>query len=276
VANGNVAEPPVYSGHPAGVLLEVDHVSKGFRDPTNERSILRVVDDVSFEMKPAEFVTLIGPSGCGKSTLLRIIAGLIPASQGSIYVHGKKLHGLNDDCAFVFQHVGLVPWRNVERNVALSLELNNHRRLNAAEKDAVHETLRMVGLIGFEKYYPYQISGGMQQRVGIARALVTEPRLLLMDEPFGALDAQTRALLQDEMVPLFSRLKVATVFVTHDLDEAVYLSDRVIVMTRRPTKIQEVIDVPMPTPRTGYDVRTHPKFSELRNQIWRLLRPENL
>jgi NitT/TauT family transport system ATP-binding protein len=271
---GGVAEQEVDTA--SAQLLMVDHVLKSFPVPNNPNALLPVVNDISFRMGAGEVVTLIGPSGCGKSTLLRIIAGLAPATSGQILIDGTPLRGLNRQCAVVFQHVGLVPWRTVERNVGLALELKHHRRLSGDDRDLVRETLRHLGLSGFESYYPYQISGGMQQRVGIARALVTAPRLLLMDEPFGALDAQTRGLLQDELLSLFNRLRIATVFVTHDLDEAVYLSDRVIVMSRRPANVREEISIPLPRPRTDYDARMHPEFTKLRGYLWQLLKPENV
>jgi NitT/TauT family transport system ATP-binding protein len=256
-------------------ILSVEGVSIAYPAPQKPGAFLTVLEDISFEVAENELVTIIGPSGCGKSTLLRIISGLVAASAGRIAVKGEVIRGLNRHCAMVFQQIGLVPWRTVARNVEFALELKHHRRLGAAEHARVAEVIRLVGLAGFEKYYPYQISGGMQQRVGLARALVTEPDLLLMDEPFGALDAQTRNLLQDELLRLRQRRPTTILFVTHDLDEAAYVADRVVVLSARPGRIREIIRIDLPPNRPEYDVRAEPAYLEVRRKTWDLLKHEN-
>jgi NitT/TauT family transport system ATP-binding protein len=177
--------------------------------------------------------------------------------------------------SMVFQAIGLMPWKSVEDNVALGIQLQQHRRkLTVAELELVHATLATVGLTGFERYYPHQLSGGMQQRVGLARALVRQPEILLMDEPFGALDAQTRAVLQDELLSLWGRINSTVLFITHDLDEAIYLSDLVIIMGRRPGRVKEVLEVKLRRPRYSYDARAEPEFARLRNIAWQSIKEE--
>ncbi len=177
--------------------------------------------------------------------------------------------------SMVFQGIGLMPWKTIGDNVALGLQLQAHRvRLTAAEMGLADATLAMVGLKGFERYYPHQLSGGMQQRVGLARALVRQPEILLMDEPFGALDAQTRTVLQDELLTLWARVQSTVLFITHDLDEAIYLSDIVVIMGRRPGRIKEVLDVNLPRPRFSYDARAEKEFARLRNIAWQSIREE--
>jgi NitT/TauT family transport system ATP-binding protein len=177
--------------------------------------------------------------------------------------------------SMVFQAIGLMPWKTIEGNVALGIQLQMHRRvLDAAEVERVHATIALVGLKGFEHYYPHQLSGGMQQRVGLARALVRQPEILLMDEPFGALDAQTRAVLQDELLSLWGRVSSTVLFITHDLDEAIYLSDTVVIMGRRPGRIKQVLEVKLPQPRYSYDARAEAEFSRLRSIAWQSLKEE--
>ncbi|MDE3077969.1 MAG: ABC transporter ATP-binding protein, partial [Chloroflexota bacterium] len=228
----------------------------------------------SLAVKEREFLTVLGPSGCGKTTLLRSIAGLVPLTGGEIMLDGALVTKPNPRLSMVFQTIGLVPWKTVRENVALGLELQVHHRLDAAQKLEVEYFIELVGLKGFENYYPYQISGGMQQRVGLARALVRKPEVLLMDEPFGALDAQTRAILQDELLRLWGATGATVVFVTHDLDEAIYLSDRVALMSRRPGRLKLAIDVNLPRPRYEYDVRAEPEFVRLRRLAWDNIREE--
>jgi NitT/TauT family transport system ATP-binding protein len=177
--------------------------------------------------------------------------------------------------SMVFQGIGLMPWKTIEGNVALGIQLQAHRpKLTAEEAGIVSGTLAMVGLYGFERYYPHQLSGGMQQRVGLARALVRQPEILLMDEPFGALDAQTRTVLQDELLALWGRVKSTVLFITHDLDEAIYLSDTVVIMGRRPGRIKEVLDVNLPQPRYAYDARAEKEFARLRSLAWQSIKEE--
>ncbi|HTV38914.1 MAG TPA: ABC transporter ATP-binding protein [Xanthobacteraceae bacterium] len=231
--------------------------------------------DFSMKLSGGRFVTVVGPSGCGKTTLLRMAAGLIPAESGEVRLDGAVLTGPSPKMSMVFQAIGLMPWKTIEANVALGIQLQVHRRgLSAAELERVHATLALVGLKGFEHYYPHQLSGGMQQRVGLARALVRQPEILLMDEPFGALDAQTRAVLQDELLSLWGRVKSTVLFITHDLDEAIYLSDTVVIMGRRPGRIKQVLEVKLPQPRYTYDARAEAEFARLRSIAWQSIKEE--
>jgi NitT/TauT family transport system ATP-binding protein len=201
--------------------------------------------------------------------------GLIPPDTGEIRVDGETLAGPSPKMSMVFQGIGLMPWKTITDNVALGIQLQTHRhKLGGDEKRRIDAALAMVGLAGFERYYPYQLSGGMQQRVGLARALVRQPEILLMDEPFGALDAQTRTVLQDELLALWDRIKSTVLFITHDLDEAIYLSDIVVIMGRRPGRIKEVLEVTLPRPRYSYDVRAEKEFSRLRTIAWKSIREE--
>ncbi|HLH69868.1 MAG TPA: ABC transporter ATP-binding protein [Candidatus Dormibacteraeota bacterium] len=257
-------------------LVSVEEVSLSYPRPAREGGVLRVLQQVSFQVREREFVTLIGPTGCGKTSLLRIVAGLVRQSSGKVLIDGQQVNGPSEIAAYVFQQIALLPWRTVQRNVELALELRLHRRLRAADRQRAREVIELVGLGGFEHYYPYQISGGMQQRVGIARALVTEPKLLLMDEPFGALDAQTRRILQDELLRWRERTGVSVLFVSHDLDEAVYLSDTLLVMSARPAAILDRIHVTLPEPRTDHDCRAVKEYADAHRRAWSLLRAQNV
>ena len=219
-------------------------------------------------------MSVLGPSGCGKTTLLRIVAGLIPATSGRVFIDDQPVTGPRPGSGMVFQYIGLFPWRTVEENIFFSKETRFHRSLTRDEKDGARRFVDLVGLSGFEKSFPHQLSGGMQQRVGIARALAVEPDVLLMDEPFGALDAQTRLILQDELLRICSAYKATVMFITHDIEEAIYLSDQIIVMSRRPGEIKFVVDVTLPKPRYEHDVRSSPEFLQLRASIWNALREE--
>jgi len=253
--------------------LEFVNVRKSYDSPTGER--LLALDNFNLKVDGGRFITVVGPSGCGKTTLLRIAGGLIPSDSGETRLDGQTLDGPSPKMSMVFQGIGLMPWKTIADNVALGIQLQAHRpKLTGDEDRLVHATLGMVGLSGFERYYPYQLSGGMQQRVGLARALVRQPEILLMDEPFGALDAQTRTVLQDELLTLWARVKSTVLFITHDLDEAIYLSDRVVIMARRPGRIKEVLDVNLPRPRTSYDARAEKEFARLRSIAWQSIREE--
>jgi NitT/TauT family transport system ATP-binding protein len=253
--------------------LEFVNVRKSYKSPTGEN--LLALADFSLKVDGGRFVSVVGPSGCGKTTLLRMAAGLIAWDGGEIRLDGDELTGPSRKMSMVFQAIGLMPWKSVQSNVALGIQLQAHRRkLTATETDLVGATLAMVGLKGFEHYYPHQLSGGMQQRVGLARALVRQPEILLMDEPFGALDAQTRAVLQDELLSLWGRVKSTVLFITHDLDEAIYLSDLVVIMGRRPGRIKQVLQVKLPHPRYSYDARAEVEFARLRSIAWQSLKEE--
>jgi len=227
---------------------------------------------LSLEVRRNEIMCVVGPSGCGKTTLLRCIAGLTDLSDGEILVQGKPVMGRPPDgVAMVFQHFGLLPWKTVYDNAAFGLSMAGVPR--GRIKQAVDHYLELVGLVGFERHYPYQLSGGMQQRVGLVRALAMNPAILLMDEPFAALDAQTREVLQEELLALMERPdeRKTMVFITHSIDEAIVLGDRVAVMSARPGRIKEVLDLPFGWPRDADAVRTDPRFAELRLHIWRQL-----
>jgi NitT/TauT family transport system ATP-binding protein len=264
----------------ARAKIRIDRVSKRFmqtkagvftRTWTPGVEALR---DVAVDIPEFGFVSVLGPSGCGKTTLLRIAAGLIPATRGAVTIDGVPVSSPRVGSGMVFQYIGLFPWRTIEENVFFAREMQFHRPLTAAERDTARGFLALVGLKGFERAYPHQLSGGMQQRVGIARALAVEPDVLLMDEPFGALDAQTRLVLQDELLRICDEYRATVMFITHDIDEAIYLSDQVIVMSRRPGEIKFVVDVDLPKPRRSHDVRKSQRFLDLRTQLWDALRDE--
>ena len=252
-------------------MILVEQVSKVFPGGGAERNggSLSALDGVSLTIQDHEFVSIIGPSGCGKTTLLRIVGGLTPADAGQVMIEGKVVASPGPDRAMVFQDFALLPWADLLTNVAFPLDI---RKVPKAEREVrARAALRLEDLEGFAHYYPRQLSGGMQQRVGLARALAVDQKILLMDEPFGALDAQTRQTLQEELTALWQRDRKTVVFVTHAMDEAVYLSDRVIVMTPRPGRVAEVLDIPLPRPRTP-EVRAEPAFARLTARIWERLK----
>jgi len=226
---------------------------------------------LTLAVRPQEILCIVGPSGCGKTTFLRAIAGLIDLSAGELVVRGKIVAGPPDGVAMVFQHFGLLPWKTVFANAGFGLKIAGASAAVIGER--VRHYLDLVGLTGFEKHYPYQLSGGMQQRVGLVRALAINPSILLMDEPFAALDAQTREVLQDELLQLMQRPdeRKTMVFITHSIDEAILLGDRIAVMTARPGRIKEVIELPFGRPRDVEAMRADPRFAELRAHIWRQL-----
>lgn len=253
-----------------GTFVDVGHVSKTYAVRRGRKDVTTTaLADVSIGVERGQFCAIIGPSGCGKSTLLRIIDGLIPASAGRVTVHGEVVTGPGANRGMVFQHANLLPWRTVDKNVAFGMECLGVSRSDVKERVARY--LRMVGLEGFEKHFPAQLSGGMQQRVGLARAFATEPELVLLDEPFGALDAQTRAFLQEEFARLLALDNRTTILVTHDMDEAVFLADVVVVMSARPGRVVDVIPVDLPRPR-DQDVRSTAEFARLRGVLWDRLR----
>ena len=225
---------------------------------------------LSLQIRRDEIMCVVGPSGCGKTTLLRCIAGLTDLSDGKLLVHGKPVEGRPPDgVSMVFQHFGLLPWKTVFDNAAFGLAMAGVGREKI--RDAVGHYLELVGLNGFETHYPYQLSGGMQQRVGLVRALAMNPSVLLMDEPFAALDAQTREILQEELLRIMQDERKTMVFITHSIDEAILLGDRIAVMSARPGRIKELIDVPFGRPRNVDDMRTDVRFGELRQHIWHQL-----
>ena len=247
--------------------IQIDNACRMFAGGT-----VSAFEGLSFDVYDNEILCVVGPSGCGKTTLLRCIDGLVPLSAGTILLDGAPVTAPPSRMAMVFQHFGLFPWKTVEANVAYGLRLGGVSRSDAAVR--VRRALTLVGLQTFAAYYPYQLSGGMQQRVGLARALAIDPEVLLMDEPFAALDAQTREILQEEMLRILEQERKTIVFVTHSIDEALVLGDRVIVLTARPARVREVLTVPYARPRAVAAVRADPGFGTLRARVWDLLRQE--
>lgn len=258
----------------AAIKLSVQNVSKTFRVHSagkGKESLLPVLHNVSFDVCQGEIVSLIGESGCGKTTLLRIIQGLVRFDSGTVRVDGASVTKPGRDRGFVFQHASLLPWRSARHNIEFGLELEGVPAAERARR--ADDLLKLVGLAHAGDQFPHQLSGGMQQRIGLARALAIEPAILLMDEPFSALDAQTREVLQSELLRIHGATEKTTLFVTHDLDEAIYLSDRVVVLGAKPGRVQEVIDIPFPHPRpTLPELRADPRFHALRGAMWSLIR----
>ena len=230
-----------------------------------EFGTLRVFENIDLEIGEREIVSIVGPSGCGKTTLLRCIDGLVPLTEGEIRIDGSNVNGPPPGVAVVFQHFGLFPWKTVYENVAYGLRLARASKEQIAESVPRH--IDLVGLKGFEKAYPYQLSGGMQQRTGLARALAIDPQVLLMDEPFASIDAQTREILQFELLRIWESRPMSMVFVTHSIEEAVLMGDRVVVLRGRPSSVYEVIETGLPRPRTR-DVLSSPRFNEVREHVW--------
>jgi NitT/TauT family transport system ATP-binding protein len=232
----------------------------------------RALHNINLTVDKGEFICIVGTSGCGKTTLLKAIDGLVPTTDGTIEVNGKPIKGPGHDRAVVFQAPSLLPWRSVEGNIKYGVEMRGKSRSSEA-KAAVKDLIRLVGLEGFENSFPSELSGGMQQRVNLARALAVDPELLLLDEPFAALDAQTRELMQSELLNIWERTHKTAVFITHQIDEAVFLSDRVIVMTARPGRIREEITIDLPRPRS-LTLKRDPQFVKYLDEIWTLIEEE--
>lgn len=248
-------------------ILEVKGLGKTFHQGSNR---IVAIQDVDFAVHRREFITVIGPSGCGKSTLIRMLAGLETPSQGDLLLDGKPVSGPGPDRGMVFQSYSLFPWLSVKRNVMFGLEMSDMARTHA-ESEAM-QWVEMVGLADYANHYPHQLSGGMRQRVAIARALANRPRILLMDEPFGALDAQTRAKMQAHLLEIWRHINLTVLFITHDLDEAVYLADRVIVLGTGPGHLQEIVEVPVPRHR-GPEQFTSDAFQDTRQYLDHLIHP---
>ncbi|MGB6756153.1 MAG: ABC transporter ATP-binding protein [Xanthobacteraceae bacterium] len=258
----------------AGHTLIFDGVSKFFgirKNSQGDAGIMVALKDVRATVQPGEFVTLLGPSGCGKTTLLRMTAGLLKPDEGTITIGNVAVREPRKDACMVFQNFGLLPWRTVARNIEFPLELDGVGKGERAER-AFH-FLDLLGLSGFESHYPHELSGGMQQRVGIARAMMRQPILIFMDEPFGALDAQTREQLQEDFLKIWQQTRMTVLFVTHSIDEALCLSDRIFVFSSRPGRLSSIIDSPLAPYRMTDDVRTLPEFAPCRAKLRKLLQP---
>jgi len=249
-------------------LLEIQRLSKEF---ARQGRVVRALDRIDLSVAEGEFLSIVGPSGCGKTTLLHMLGGFVPVDQGAIHLDGRPITGPGPDRGVIFQEYALFPWRTAHGNIVWPLEIKGVAK-DERERVAEHY-LDLVHLKGFRDHYPAELSGGMKQRVALARVLVLDPRILLMDEPFGALDSQTRELMQEELLEIWSTTRKTVIFITHDIDEAVYLSDRVLVMTARPGRIKEDLRIDLPRPRR-LEIKKSPEYAAYRNRIWDLLHVE--
>lgn len=250
-------------------LLSVQNVRREF--DVRGKNVL-ALDTLNLALDQGEFVTVVGPSGCGKSTLLNLVVGLLPPSAGEILFRGRAVAGINPEIGYVTQKDNLLPWRTLIQNVELALEIRGIEK--SARRRRAAELIERVGLNGFEEHYPHELSGGMRQRANIIRTLIYDPELILMDEPFGPLDAQTRIVLQEQLLKLWFASRKTILFITHDLVEAITLADRVVVMTSRPGRVKHIAAVPIPRPRDVYQIHTSREFREVYDTLWRELRPE--
>jgi len=250
--------------------IELRNVTKRFLTPSGQ--VYTAIRDITLSVAPGEFCAVVGPTGCGKSTTLGLIAGLERPSEGSVQVMGKPVHGIDPRIGYVFQTDAVLPWRNVLRNVATGPLFRSQPKAESLKR--AHEWIARVGLTGFGDRYPHQLSGGMRKRVALAQTFINEPQILLMDEPFSALDVQTRTLMEDELLQMWSSLKASVVFVTHDLEEAIALSDRVCVLTAGPGTVKGIYSIDLPRPRKVEEIRFEPRFVELYQRIWEDLREE--
>ena len=255
--------------------LQIDGLTKRYYVERDGRQVL-ALSDVSLSVSDGEFVAIVGPSGCGKTTLLNIVAGLLPYDLGTVAIDGSRISGPGVDRAVVFQHSSLLPWRTIAGNVRYGMEMQK-RFDDAAMKERTDHFIRLVGLAGFERHYPSELSGGMQQRVNLARALAADPAVLLMDEPFAALDAQTREHMQSELLKIWSQTRKTVLFITHQINEAIYLADRVAVMSARPGRVKGAFQVPFERPR-ALSVKREARFLQIEDAIWQMVEetPERL
>jgi NitT/TauT family transport system ATP-binding protein len=263
-------DPAMTQPHSQGIVFS--GVSKFFgvrRVASDAEKVMVALKDVSAVVSPGEFISLLGPSGCGKTTLLRMTAGLLRPDEGSIKIGETTVKAPRKDACMVFQNFGLLPWRTVQKNVEFPLELDGVPPQEREERGKYF--IDLVGLSGFREHFPHELSGGMQQRVGIARALARNPSVIFMDEPFGALDAQTREQLQEDFLKIWKRTRMTVLFVTHSIDEALLLSDRIFVFASRPGRITSIINSPVAAHRLTEDVRTHPEFSTCRAELRQML-----
>ena len=250
--------------------IELRNVTKRFLTPSGQ--VYTAIRDITLSVAPGEFCAVVGPTGCGKSTTLGLIAGLERPSEGSVQVMGQPVHGIDPRIGYVFQTDAVLPWRNVLRNVATGPLFRSQPKAESLKR--AHEWIARVGLTGFEDRYPHQLSGGMRKRVALAQTFINEPQILLMDEPFSALDVQTRTLMEDELLQMWSSLSASVVFVTHDLEEAISLADRVCVLTAGPGIVKGIYTIDLPRPRKVEEIRFDPRFVQLYQQIWEDLREE--
>lgn len=250
--------------------IELHDVTKRFLTPTGKA--YTAIHDINLTVAPGEFVAVVGPTGCGKSTTLGLISGLERPSEGTVQVMGQPVQGIDPRIGYVFQADAVFPWKNVLSNVATGPRFRGQPKAQALER--ARDWIARVGLSGFEDRYPHQLSGGMRKRVALAQTFINEPQILLMDEPFSALDVQTRTLMEDELLHMWSSLKASVVFVTHDLEEAISLADRVCVLTAGPATVKGIYTIDLPRPRNVAEIRFEPRFVQLYQQIWEDLRDE--
>jgi NitT/TauT family transport system ATP-binding protein len=250
-------------------MITIKGLKKLFVGRTTDDAGVLALDNLDLEVRDNEFLTVIGPSGCGKTTLLRIVAGLIPHDEGTVEIDGRPVKGPGPDRAVVFQNFALLPWADVLTNVGFGLRLQGVRKEDREERGMRY--VKLVGLDGFERRLPKELSGGMQQRVGLARALAVDPEILLMDEPFGALDEQTRRLLQEQLLQIWEEERKTVVFITHSMEEAVLLADRLVLLSPRPGRIDRILEVPLPRPRSGAIERSQ-AFVDIKESVWDHLR----
>lgn len=250
--------------------IELRDATKRFQTPTG--TAYTAIRDINLTVAPGEFVAVVGPTGCGKSTTLSLISGLERPSDGSVQVMGKPVQGIDPRIGYVFQADAVFPWKSVLSNVATGPLFRGQRKAEALER--AHDWIARVGLSGFENHYPHQLSGGMRKRVALAQTLINEPQILLMDEPFSALDVQTRAMMEDELLHMWSSISASVVFVTHDLEEAISLADRVCVLTAGPATVKGIYTIDLPRPRNVAEIRFEPRFVQLYHEIWEDLRNE--
>ena len=253
------------------IKLQIQHLTKRYWLERQSSQAL-ALDDITLAVNEGEFLALVGPSGCGKTSLINIVAGLLPYEEGEVSIDGARVNGPGTDRAVVFQHPSLLPWRTIAGNVRYGMEMQK-RFDEATMRQRAGHFLKLVGLSGFEKHFPGELSGGMQQRVNLARALAADPVVLLMDEPFAALDAQTREFMQAELLKIWTKARKTVLFITHQINEAVYLADRVAVMSARPGRIKAVFDVPFGRPRP-LALKREPRFLDIEDHIWRLIEEE--
>jgi NitT/TauT family transport system ATP-binding protein len=269
----------VTNSAPAAANIHGDFVGPAIRfDAVEQRFAPRgraevvALHDISFDITDSEFCSIVGPSGCGKSTLLNMAAGLLQPTSGEVHATGRRIESVNTEVGYVTQDSNLLPWLTVEKNIELPLTIRGFTKSERGR--LVRDWVTLVGLEGFENSYPHQLSGGMQKRCSIARTLVYDPDVVLLDEPFGAVDAITRTVLQDVLLDLWSSKRKSVLFVTHDLNEAITLSDKVVVMTKRPGTVKAVVPIDLPRPRNVYEISEDPRFAALHRQLWSLFKSE--
>jgi len=266
----DVSTSTQHASDPGTYAIELRDATKRFQTPTGKP--YTAIHDINLTVTPGEFVAVVGPTGCGKSTTLSLISGLEQPSDGSVQVMGKPVQGIDPRIGYVFQADAVFPWKSVLSNVATGPLFRGRRKAEALE--LAHNWIARVGLSGFENHYPHQLSGGMRKRVALAQTLINEPQILLMDEPFSALDVQTRAMMEDELLHMWSSISASVVFVTHDLEEAISLADRVCVLTAGPATVKGIYTIDLPRPRNVAEIRFEPRFVQLYHEIWEDLRNE--